>query len=79
MLGFWKASDIAGLSGSLFFSSTNKHYLIKSLGRTFENRFLHREFLPVYFDYVKAHPDTLISRVLDVLYSFDHRVGEWLK
>ncbi|KZV92301.1 SAICAR synthase-like protein [Exidia glandulosa HHB12029] len=78
--GEWSTfGEAAGLSGSLFFHSTNKHYLLKSLGRAFENRFLHEYFLPAYFDYVRENPGTLLNRVLDVLCSFDWRLGDgWL-
>ena len=63
----------------MFFHSVDHKLLLKSLGRTFENRFLHQHFLPKYFDYVKEHPDTLINKLFDVLYTFDHRIGGWIK
>lgn len=78
-LGKWSSLGTVGLSGSLFFHSDDNHFLLKSLGRTFENHFLHAHFLPAYFDYVKENPRTMINKIFDMLYSFDHRIGEWIK
>jgi hypothetical protein len=78
-LGKWSSLGTVGLSGSLFFHSEDNHFLLKSLGRTFENHFLHTHFLPAYFDYALANPGTMINKVFDALYSFDHRFGEWIK
>lgn len=63
----------------MFFHSTDQKLLLKSLGRKFENSFLHQHFLPEYFNYAKEHPDTLINKIYEVLYSFDHRFGEWIR
>ena len=68
-----------GLSGSMFFKSHESHYIAKSLGRTFENRFLHEKFILKYFEYIRKHPDTLLNKIYDVLYSFDRRLGETLR
>ncbi|KAH7103858.1 hypothetical protein BKA62DRAFT_694869 [Auriculariales sp. MPI-PUGE-AT-0066] len=76
-LGDWSpmGDSASGLSGSLFFRSEPEgHLLIKSLGREFEVTFLHQHFLPAYFDFVHSNPQTLINRILDVLYSFELRV-----
>jgi hypothetical protein len=79
MLGKWGSFGSVGLSGSMFFHSSDRHYLLKSLGRTFENRFLHEHFLPAYFDYVRVNSHTLINKIFDVLYSFEYRFGDWTK
>jgi hypothetical protein len=76
-LGDWKqmGESASGLSGSLFYrSASNSSLLLKSLNRDFEIQFLHQHFLPVYFDFVKQNPNTLINKVLDVLCSFERRV-----
>jgi hypothetical protein len=39
----------------------------------------HEHFLPSYFDYIRLTPDTLINKIFDVLYSFDRRLGEFLR
>ncbi|KAH9932564.1 uncharacterized protein B0H18DRAFT_986249, partial [Fomitopsis serialis] len=78
-LGRWESYSSAGLSGSMFFRSSSKRYLLKSLGRAFENRFLHEHFLPRYFEFAKAHPDSLIHKIYDVLYSMERRFGEYLR
>lgn len=77
--GEWESFGSVGLSGSMFFQTVDRRLLLKSIGRTFENRFLHQHFLPQYFDHVKKHPDTLINKLFDVMYSFDHRFGGWIK
>lgn len=63
----------------MFFRSSSKRYLLKSLGRAFENRFLHEHFLPQYFEFVRAHPDSLIHNIYDALYSIERRFGECLR
>ena len=63
----------------MFFHSANGRYLLKSLGRTFENRFLHEHFLPKYFEFVMSHPHSLIHKIYDVLYSMERRFGEWMQ
>ena len=63
----------------MFFRSAHDRYLLKSLGRTFENRFLHEHFLPKYIEFVRSHPDSLIHKIYDVLYSMERRFGEWMK
>ncbi|KAH9839007.1 uncharacterized protein C8Q71DRAFT_747116 [Rhodofomes roseus] len=78
-LGRWESFGTAGLSGSMFFHSSNKQYMLKSLGRAFETRFLHEHFLPRYFEFVKSHPDSLIHKIYDVLYTMDRRLGECLR
>jgi hypothetical protein len=40
VLGKWGSFGSVGLSGSMFFHSEQRHYLLKSLGRQFENHFL---------------------------------------
>lgn len=64
-----------GFSGSVFFFTRNKDYIVKSIGRRFEYMFLYEELLDPLADYVKHNQDTLLSGITDVLYSFDYRLG----
>ena len=71
--------DGLGLSGSLFFYTNDKSLIIKSVGRKFEYTFLYEKMLEGYAFYVSQNSaDTLLSRMTDVLYSFEHRLGGWL-
>ncbi|TGZ81015.1 SAICAR synthase-like protein [Ascodesmis nigricans] len=68
-----------GLSGSLFFLTQDKSIIIKSLNRSFEYTFLHTAMLDALGHYFLTHESaTLIARITDVLYTFDHRFGAWL-
>lgn len=76
VLGEWKTmgDSASGLSGSLFFRSQPQgHFLLKSLNREFEVRFLHEHFLRSYFDFALANPKSLINKIMDVLCSFERR------
>ncbi|KAF8428647.1 hypothetical protein EV426DRAFT_279846 [Tirmania nivea] len=73
-----KLASGLGFSGSVFFFTQNKDYIIKSIGRRFEYIFLYKELLDPLADYITHNRDTLLSKITDVLYSFDHRLGSYL-
>jgi hypothetical protein len=56
VLGAWGSFGAVGLSGSMFFHSADRRLLLKSLGRQFENHFLHAHFLPAYFESALPRP-----------------------
>lgn len=71
--------DSLGFSGSLFFFTADGTQLVKSIGRKFEYTFLYEKMLEGYAFYVSLHGgDTLLCRIMDVVYTFHHRIGAWL-
>ncbi|QKX64616.1 uncharacterized protein TRUGW13939_11791 [Talaromyces rugulosus] len=56
-----------GYSGSAFFRTANSRYLAKSLPRSAEHRFFKEELLVPYYEYMKAHTDSLLVHITDLL------------
>lgn len=69
--------DGLGFSGSLFFYTDDRSFIIKSIGRRFEYIFFYETLLEPLGKYYHETPDTLLSQVTDVLYSFEHRLGSY--
>ncbi|KAG0637934.1 hypothetical protein HOY80DRAFT_210354 [Tuber brumale] len=67
--------DGLGFSGSLFFYSHDKSFIVKSIGRRFEYEFLYSTLMHPLHKYYREHPGTLLSEITDVLYTFDCRLG----
>jgi hypothetical protein len=71
--------DGLGFSGSLFFYTHDKSLIVKSVGRKFEYTFLYDKMLDGFAFYSAQNSrDMLLCRIIDVLYSFEHRIGAWL-
>ncbi|RPB05672.1 hypothetical protein L873DRAFT_527695 [Choiromyces venosus 120613-1] len=70
--------DGLGFSGSLFFYSDDRSFIIKSIGRRFEYAFLYTALMDPLCKYYHENPQTLLSEITDVLYTFDHRLGGYL-
>ncbi|KAJ1906590.1 Phosphatidylinositol-4-phosphate 5-kinase [Coemansia sp. IMI 209127] len=51
----------SGKSGSFFYYSQDYRFIIKTVHHT-EHKFM-REILPQYYEFVRDHPDTLLSRI----------------
>lgn len=69
--------DGLGFSGSLFFYTDDRSFIVKSIGRRFEYMFLYETLLEPLGKYYRETPSTLLSQVTDVLYSFEHRLGSY--
>lgn len=70
--------DGLGFSGSLFFFTDDKSFILKSIGRRFEYAFLYQTLMNPLGVYYHESPNTLLSRITDILYFFDHRLGSYL-
>ncbi|KAG0126507.1 hypothetical protein HOY82DRAFT_587218 [Tuber indicum] len=70
--------DGLGFSGSLFFYSDDKSFIVKSVGRRFEYEFLYSTLMYPLGKYYHERPGTLLSEITDVLYTFDFRLGGFL-
>lgn len=66
-----------GFSGSLFFFTNDKSFIVKSIGRKFEYAFLYQTLLNPLGVHYRETPDTPLSHITDILYSFDHRLGSY--
>ncbi|KAF1989209.1 SAICAR synthase-like protein [Aulographum hederae CBS 113979] len=64
-----------GYSGSTFFKTPNSKFLIKSIPRAFEHDFFAEDLLHLYADHMRAHPQSLLVRITDFLYSPHKTVG----
>lgn len=67
-----------GFSGSIFFYTHDKSYIVKSIGRRFEYIFLYEDLMNPLAEYMEKNRNTLLSEITDVLYSFNHRLGGYL-
>jgi len=61
------ATGDMGYSGSTFFSTSDKRYLVKSVPRYFEHSFFRDDFLHPYLDHMTSHPKSLLIRIFDFL------------
>ncbi|KAF8463602.1 hypothetical protein BDZ91DRAFT_776907 [Kalaharituber pfeilii] len=66
-----------GFSGSIFFFTAGKDFIVKSIGRRFEYMFLYKELMGPLANYMENNEGSLLSEITDVLYSFDHRLGAY--
>lgn len=64
-----------GYSGSTFFTTPNSKYLIKSLPRRFEHEFFTHDLFEPYMAHMKAHPDSLLVRITDMMYTPHATIG----
>ena len=55
-----------GYSGSTFFTTPDARYLIKSLPRRFEYLFFTRTLFDPYAEHMRAHPESLLVRIMDL-------------
>ncbi|KAF2873004.1 phosphatidylinositol-4-phosphate 5-kinase-domain-containing protein [Massariosphaeria phaeospora] len=58
-----------GYSGSVFFTTPNGKFLIKSLPRQFEQSFFRQRLLDPYVEHMELNPASLLVRITDLLYS----------
>ncbi|KAK6865427.1 hypothetical protein PG995_001955 [Apiospora arundinis] len=56
-----------GYSGSTFFRTADGAYLVKSVPRSFENKFFKNDMLLPYADHMRANPGSLLVRITDFL------------
>ncbi|KAK7988275.1 hypothetical protein PG989_008590 [Apiospora arundinis] len=56
-----------GYSGSTFFRTADGAYLVKSVPRSFENKFFKNDMLLPYVDHMRANPGSLLVRITDFL------------
>lgn len=67
-----------GYSGSTFFSTNDKKYLVKSIPRHFESSFFKNDLLHQYAQYMQANPSSLLIRITDFLQCSQWTVGSVL-
>jgi len=67
-----------GYSGSTFFSTSDKTYLVKSVPRHFEHDFFKNELLLPYAEHMKENPASLLVRITDMLERTHKSIGEFL-
>ncbi|KAK8113794.1 hypothetical protein PG999_005863 [Apiospora kogelbergensis] len=56
-----------GYSGSTFFRTNDGAYLVKSVPRSFENKFFKNDMLLPYANHMRANPGSLLVRITDFL------------
>ncbi|KAF3919183.1 hypothetical protein AA313_de0207202 [Arthrobotrys entomopaga] len=64
-----------GFSGSLFFFTKDRSYIVKSVGRRFEYTFLYTQCIGAYAKYITENTKSLFCRITDVLFCFDQHLG----
>ncbi|KAK6534771.1 hypothetical protein TWF281_006072 [Arthrobotrys megalospora] len=64
-----------GFSGSLFFFTEDRSFIVKSVGRRFEYTFLYTKCIEAYGKYITTYPASLLCRLTDVLFCFDRHLG----
>ncbi|KAI0398017.1 SAICAR synthase-like protein [Xylariaceae sp. FL0594] len=67
-----------GYSGSTFFRTSDKAYLVKSVPRHFEHDFFKNELLLPYAEHMKENPGSLLVRITDMLERTHKSIGEFL-
>lgn len=60
----FKAKESAGKSGSFFFFSFDRRFIIKTMNASEKQVFI--DALPSYMCYLKQNPDSLIARIYGV-------------
>ena len=60
----FKTGEAAGASGSFFFFSHDRRFIVKTM--TDEELALLQKILPALYKHLKAHPDSLLSRIYGV-------------
>ncbi|KAI1317821.1 SAICAR synthase-like protein [Xylariaceae sp. FL0255] len=73
-----KSMGDMGYSGSTFFRTTDGAYLVKSVPRHFEHDFFKNELLLPYAEHMHQNPDSLLTRITDMLFRTHHSIGEFL-
>ncbi|KAL4920085.1 hypothetical protein BDW62DRAFT_199171 [Aspergillus aurantiobrunneus] len=68
-----------GFSGSTFFRTSNSAFLVKSVPRHFEHSFFRQDLLVPYFDYMRAHPESLLVWITDYIYAPYTSIGSILR
>ena len=64
-----------GYSGSIFFTTTDSRYLVKSIPRHFEHSFFKNDMLLPYAEYMQSNPTSLLCRITDFLECIQSSVG----
>ncbi|EPS37651.1 hypothetical protein H072_8676 [Dactylellina haptotyla CBS 200.50] len=64
-----------GFSGSIFFFSKDRDLIVKSVGRGFEYTFLYTQCIGAYGKYMSENDRSLLCRMTDVLFCFQHHLG----
>ena len=76
-----------GLSGSIFFRTSNRNgksasagLIVKSINRAFEYEFMHERLLSAYISHMEEPPgmDSLLTRITDIIWSADTSLGSLL-
>ncbi|KAH8668626.1 hypothetical protein BX600DRAFT_435151 [Xylariales sp. PMI_506] len=67
-----------GYSGSTFFRTADRTYLVKSVPRHFEHAFFKNDMLEPYADHVRANPGSLLVRITDFLECSQRSIGSLL-
>ena len=61
----FKAGEASGASGSFFFFSTDKKFIVKTMTAVEKEFFLKKVARP-YFNHVKSYPTSLLARIYGV-------------
>ena len=61
----FKAGEASGASGSFFFFSSDKRFIVKTMTSEEKNFFVNKLALP-YFEHLKKHPTSLLARIYGV-------------
>ncbi|KAF3926060.1 hypothetical protein ABW20_dc0109036 [Dactylellina cionopaga] len=64
-----------GFSGSLFFFTKDRDFIVKSVGRSFEYTFLYTQCIEAYGNYITSNDTSLLCRMTDVLFCFERHLG----
>lgn len=67
-----------GYSGSTFFRTIDKAYVVKSIPRPFEHDFFKNELLLPYAEHMQKNPASLLIRITDFLERTHKSIGELL-
>jgi len=61
----FKAGEASGASGSFFFFSHNKEFVVKTMTSAEKHFFVDRFALP-YFEHLKQNPNSLLARIYGI-------------
>ena len=61
----FKAGEASGASGSFFFFSTDKRFIVKTMTNSEKDFFLTKIAIP-YFDHLEKSPTSLLARIYGV-------------
>ncbi|KAF2209234.1 hypothetical protein CERZMDRAFT_113949 [Cercospora zeae-maydis SCOH1-5] len=72
------AAGDMGFSGSTFFTTQDRRYMVKSVPRHFEHSFFKNDLMMPYVEYMEQNPESLLTRITDFLECYQASLGSLL-